>query len=163
MVLDYQRVKVFDFLQDTLDSVARGEATDDSQFDVQLSNNLSTLEIDKNLLRIALNNLLTNAIKYNKPNGKVVLFADETDEQLTIKISDTGIGISDQDQQHIFDKFYRSENDDVRQKPGHGLGLTLAKEIIESHGGKLSLQSTLGVGSTFTVTLKKTSSLLKAK
>jgi signal transduction histidine kinase len=163
MALDYQRVKIFDFLQDTLTSVARGGAIEETQFDVQLSNNLSTLEIDKNLLRVSLNNLLTNAIKYNKPDGKITLFADETDDQLTIKISDTGIGIDDRDQEHIFDKFYRSENDTVRQKPGHGLGLALAKEIIELHGGKLSLQSTLGVGSTFTITLKKTSTLLKAR
>jgi signal transduction histidine kinase len=163
MVLDYQRVKVFDFLKDTLDSIARSGTADDIQFDIQLSNNLTTLEIDKNLLRIAINNLLTNAIKYNKPNGKVTLFADESDDQLTIKISDTGIGISDQDQKHIFDKFYRSENDHVRKKPGHGLGLSLAKEIIELHGGKLSLQSNEGEGSIFTLTLKKTSSLLKAK
>ena len=162
MVLDYQRVKIFDFLQDTLTSVARGGTADHTQFDVQLSNNLSTIEIDKNLLRIALNNLLTNAIKYNKSNGKVTLSADEADDQLIIKISDTGIGIDNHDQEHIFEKFYRSENDNVRQKPGNGLGLALAKEIIELHGGKLSLQSTLGEGSTFTVTLKKTSTLLKA-
>jgi PAS domain S-box-containing protein len=162
MVLDYQRVKVFDFLEDTMASVARGGSAGDTQFDIQLSNSLSTIEIDKSLLRIALNNLLTNAIKYNKSNGKVTLSADETDDQLIIKISDTGIGIDDHDQELIFEKFYRSDNDNVRQKPGHGLGLALAKEIIELHGGKLSLQSTLGEGSTFTVTLKKTSSLLKA-
>jgi signal transduction histidine kinase len=162
MVLDFKRVKVFDFLQDTLSSVTRSNNTDTPQFDIELSNNLSTIEVDKNLLRIALNNLLTNAIKYNKPNGKVTVNADEIDDQLIIKISDTGIGISDQDQKHIFEKFYRSENDNVRQKPGHGLGLALAKEIIDLHGGKLLLQSTVGEGSTFTVTLKKTSSLLKA-
>ena len=162
MALDYQRVKIFDFLHDTLTSVARGGGVDDTQFDVQLSNNLSTIEIDKNLFRIALNNLLTNAIKYNKPNGKVTLLADETDDQLTIKISDTGIGIDDHDQKHIFEKFYRSENDNVRQKQGNGLGLALVKEIVELHGGKISLQSVLGEGSTFTITLKKTSSLLKA-
>jgi signal transduction histidine kinase len=163
MVLDYQRVKIVDFLQDTLSSVERGITAHDIQLDVQLSNNLSTIEVDKNLLRIALNNLLTNAIKYNKADGKVTLSADETDDQLTIKISDTGIGISDQDQEHIFEKFYRSENDNVRQKPGHGLGLALAKEIIELHGGKLSLQSTVGEGSAFTITLKKTSTLLKGR
>lgn len=163
MVLDYQRVKVSDFLQDTFNSVTRGGTADDTQFDVQLSNNLTILEVDKNLLRVAVNNLLTNAIKYNKPNGKVTLFADETDDQLIIKISDTGIGISDQDQKHIFDKFFRSENDHVRKKSGHGLGLALAKEIIELHGGKLSLQSSEGEGSTFTLSLKKTSSLLRAK
>ena len=162
MVLDYQRIKISIFLQDTLTSVARGGTADDSQFDIQLSNNLSTIEVDKNLLRIALNNLLTNAVKYNKPNGKVTLSADETDDQLIIKISDTGFGIAEHDQERIFEKFYRSENDNVRQKPGHGLGLALVKEIVELHGGKLSLQSTLGEGSTFTITLKKTSSLLKA-
>lgn len=162
MALDYQRVKIFDFLQDTLSSVARGGSVDETQFDVQLSNNLSTIEIDKNLFRIALNNLLTNAIKYNKPNGKVTLLADETDDQLIIKISDTGIGIDDHDQKYIFEKFYRSENDNVRQKQGNGLGLALVKEIIELHGGKISLQSALGEGSTFTITLKKTSTLLKA-
>lgn len=161
MVLDYQRVKIADFLQDILASVARGGTADNTQFDVQLSNNLTTTEVDKNLLRIAINNLLTNAVKYNKPNGRVTLFADGTDDHLVIKISDTGFGISDHDQKHIFEKFYRSENDNIRQKPGHGLGLTLAKEIIELHGGKLSLQSTLGEGSTFTIALKNTSTLLK--
>jgi len=162
MVLDYQRVKVSDFLQDTVMSVARGNQADGVQFDIQLSNNLSTTDVDKNLLRIAVNNLLTNAIKYNKPNGKVTLFADETDDQLIIKISDTGFGITEHDQERIFEKFYRSENDHIRQKPGHGLGLALAREIVELHDGKLSLQSTPGEGSTFTITLKKTSSLLKA-
>jgi signal transduction histidine kinase/uncharacterized membrane protein affecting hemolysin expression len=162
MVLDYQRVKIFDFLQDTLASVARSGTADDTKFEVQLANDLSTIQVDKNLLRIALNNLLTNAVKYNKPNGKITLSADETDDQLILKVSDTGIGIDERDQKHIFEKFYRSDNDNVRQKPGHGLGLALAKEIIELHGGKLSLQSTPGEGSIFTVTLKKTSSLLKA-
>ena len=162
MVLACQRVKVADFLRDIMTSVARGSIADDIQFNAQLSNNLSTTEVDKNLLRIALNNLFTNAVKYNKRKGKVTLFADETDDQLIIKISDTGIGIAEQDQKLIFEKFYRSQNDAVRKKSGHGLGLTLAKEIIELHGGKLSLQSTVGEGSTFTIVLKKTSSLLKA-
>jgi signal transduction histidine kinase len=161
MVLDYQRVKIFDFLKDTMSSVTRSNSPEAPQFHIQLSNNLSTIEVDKNLLRIALNNLLTNAIKYNKPNGDVTLNADEIDDQLIIKISDTGIGISDQDQERIFEKFYRSENDIVRKKSGHGLGLALAKEIIELHGGKLLLQSAVGEGSTFTVILKKSSSLLK--
>jgi signal transduction histidine kinase len=161
MVLDFQRVKVFDFLQDIMSSVSRSNSPDAPQFHIQLANNLSTTEVDKNLLRIALNNLLTNAIKYNKPNGNVTLNAEEVDDQLIIKISDTGIGISEQDQEHIFEKFYRSENDLVRKKPGHGLGLALTKEIIELHGGKLLLQSTIGEGSTFSVSLKKSSSLLK--
>ena len=162
LVPDRQRVKVAEFLQDTFDSVARGKTANDVQVEIQLSNNLSSIDVDKNLVRVALNNLLTNAIKYNKPGGKVTLTAEETDSQLIINITDTGIGINKHDQEHIFEKFYRSDNDNVRTKSGHGLGLALAKEIIELHGGKLSLQSTLGEGTTFTITLKKTSTLLKA-
>lgn len=161
MVLDYQRVKVIDFLQDTFLSATRGNDAKGAQFEIQLSNTLTTTDVDKNLLRIALNNLLNNAVKYNKPNGKITLSADETDDQLIIKISDAGIGIGQHDLEHIFEKFYRSENDNVRQKPGHGLGLALTKEIIELHGGKLTVQSTPGEGSTFLITLKKSSSLLK--
>lgn len=162
LVPERQRVKVADFLQDTFDSVARGKTANDVQVEIQLANNLSTIDVDKNLVRVALNNLLTNAIKYNKPGGKVTLTAEETDNQLVITISDTGIGIAERDLEHIFEKFYRSDDDKVRNKSGHGLGLALAKEIIELHGGKLSLQSVLGEGSTFTITLKKTSTLLKA-
>ena len=162
LVPDHNRVKTLDFLQDTVNSVGRGKSDNDIQIDLQLSSNLSTIEVDKNLLRVALNNLLTNAIKYNKPGGKVTVSADETDSQLIINISDTGFGIDEHDQEHIFEKFYRSESDNIRQKSGHGLGLALTKEIIELHGGKISLQSTIGIGSTFTVTLKKTSTLLKA-
>jgi signal transduction histidine kinase len=162
LVPERQRVKVADFLQDTFDSVARGKTANDVQVEIQLANNLSTIDVDKNLVRVALNNLLTNAIKYNKPGGKVTLTAEETDTQLVINISDTGIGIAERDREHIFEKFYRSDDDKVRKKSGHGLGLALAKEIIELHGGKLSLLSAPGEGSTFTITLKKTSTLLKA-
>lgn len=161
LVPDRQRVKIAEFLQDTFNSVARGKTANAVQVDLQLSNNLSTIDIDKNLVRVALNNLLTNAIKYNKPGGKVTLTAEESDSQLIINITDTGIGIDLHDQEHIFEKFYRSDNDNVRAKSGHGLGLALAKEIIQLHGGKLSLQSTFGEGTTFTITLKKTSTLLK--
>jgi PAS domain S-box-containing protein len=159
--LNQQRVKLGEFLTDTFDSVARSGQNQHITFEFNIPRTLPNIQFDKDLLRIALNNILTNAVKYNNPGGKVSLLAEENDDDIIIKISDTGIGIAPHDQQHIFEKFYRSQNDDVTQRSGHGLGLALAKEIINLHQGRLKLQSELGQGSEFTITLKKTSTFLK--
>ncbi len=162
IALDLQRVKLNEFLEDTFASVARNGQYQNLQFNIDLPRNLPNIQLDKNLLRIALNNILTNAVKYNKPNGSVTLTAEEDEDSIRIKISDTGIGVSPKDQQHIFEKFYRSDDDQVTERSGHGLGLTLAKDIVELHQGKLILHSTLGSGSEFIILLKKTSSFLKS-
>ncbi len=159
--LDRQRIKLKEFLEDTFNSVARNAAATDVHFDLQLPRNMSSIQVDKELLRIAINNLLTNAIKYNRPGGSVNLWAEETEHAVLIHVSDSGVGVSKEDQLRIFDKFYRSSAAAIEQKQGHGLGLALAKEIVELHHGSISLQSTPGEGSEFTITLKKTATILK--
>jgi signal transduction histidine kinase len=159
--LQRQRVKVLDLLTDAFQTVARCGKGEELEFKLDLPHDLSPLSLDKDLFRVALNNLLTNAIKYNRPQGQVTLSAEETDTQIIIQVQDTGFGIAEQDQGHIFEKFYRSDNDEVRQKPGHGLGLSLAKNIIDVHHGKLQLESTLGVGSTFSITFDKGAGLVQ--
>ena len=156
IAINRQRIKFAEFLEDTFNSVARSGSENNIGFDLQLPRTLSNIQVDKDLLRIAINNLLTNAVKYNRPGGQVSMRAEETDAAITLHISDNGIGISEHDRGHIFDKFYRSTDDNVLQKSGHGLGLSLAKEIIELHHGKIDLESTLGKGSHFTIELKKT-------
>ncbi|WP_419621807.1 ATP-binding protein [Thiolapillus sp.] len=89
------------------------------------------------------------------------LWAEETEHAVLIHVSDSGVGVSKEDQLRIFDKFYRSSAAAIEQKQGHGLGLALAKEIVELHHGSISLQSTPGEGSEFTITLKKTATILK--
>jgi signal transduction histidine kinase len=158
--INRQLVKFSEFLTDTFNSVARSGSEDNISFDLHLPRNLSNIQVDKDLLRIAINNLLTNAVKYNRPGGQVRLMAEEAEDRITLRISDTGIGISEYDCEHIFDKFYRSTDDNVLQKSGHGLGLSLAKEIIELHHGKIDLESTLGKGSMFIIELKKTQTTL---
>jgi len=116
---------------------------------------MSTIFVDKDLLRIAITNLLTNAIKYTKAGGRVTLFAEEDDRSIRINVNDTGVGISPADQKHIFLKFFRSDNEEVRKKPGHGLGLPLAKSIIELHHGSLTVESAPGEGSLFTIHFTK--------
>jgi signal transduction histidine kinase len=104
---------------------------------------------------------LTNAIKYTPPGGRVALSAEETDSAIEIRVTDTGIGIAAADADKIFGKFFRSDSEAVRKIPGHGLGLPLAKEIVELHRGQLSVESQPGKGSAFLIRLWKDRALLK--
>ncbi|MCF6252990.1 MAG: PAS domain-containing sensor histidine kinase [Methylococcaceae bacterium] len=163
IALDIQRVKLTEFLTDTFDSVVRSGNDKQIQFDLDLPRHLPDIQFDKHLLRVAINNLLTNAVKYNRLGGKVSFKVEENEDNVIFTITDSGIGITEKDQSHVFEKFYRSDDDNVTQRSGHGLGLALAKEIVDLHQGKLSLQSTVGEGSVFTIELKKTTSFLKSR
>jgi signal transduction histidine kinase len=163
IALDIQRVKLTEFLTDTFDSVVRSGNDKQIQFDLDLPRHLPDIQFDKHLLRVAINNLLTNAVKYNTLGGKVSFKVEEDEDNIIFTITDSGIGIAEKDQSHVFEKFYRSEDDNVTQRSGHGLGLALAKEIVDLHQGKLSMQSTVGEGSVFTIELKKTTSFLKSR
>lgn len=158
--LERQRVRVAEFLTDVFETMRRSAGTE-LEFELDIPREMSALLLDKDLMRVALNNLLTNSIKYNEPGGKVTLLAEETDDAVLIHVSDTGIGISDDDQQRIFNKFFRSEDDAVRRRSGHGLGLSLAREIVQLHHGTLDVQSDVGKGTTFTLRLGKDVSLLR--
>lgn len=100
---------------------------------------------DPSLLRQVLNNLLSNAIKYNKPDGKVAV--ELRKGKLTVE--DTGIGIAKEDISHIFDRFYQV--DDSRSRGGFGLGLSLVRKIVDVHGWDLTVKSTEGKGSRFSI------------
>jgi signal transduction histidine kinase len=113
------------------------------------------VEGDALRLKQALVNLVDNAIKYNQPGGKVKISADVIDSRVVIKVQDTGIGISSADQQHIFDRFYRVDKSRSRAQGGSGLGLAIVKKIAEEHGGTVSVESTPGTGSTFSITLPR--------
>jgi len=107
--------------------------------------------IDEKLLRHILTNLLTNAIKYSPQGSPIDLELISNEEEVIFQIKDKGIGISPEDQQHLFESFYRASN--VGKIPGTGLGLAIAKQSVELHGGKIAVNSEVGVGTTFTVTL----------
>lgn len=105
-----------------------------------------------------LKNVLGNAIKYNRPDGQVVLTEQLTDRDWTLRIADTGIGISPQDQLRVFERFYRAEVSHSNQRvSGSGLGLAIVRELVESLNGKIDLQSELGVGTTVTLTFPRQS------
>ena len=113
---------------------------------------LSVLGDEEQLYRL-LANLVTNAIQYTPPQGKVTLALAREEQQALIKIQDTGMGIAEADQIRIFDRFYRVNSDRSRQTGGSGLGLAIAWAIAQAHQGHIQVQSHLGSGSTFTVQL----------
>ncbi|MBD2507724.1 PAS domain-containing sensor histidine kinase [Nostoc muscorum FACHB-395] len=113
--------------------------------------NSLTACIDKKLLEPILKNLLDNAIKYSPSGMTIDLRLSCENEQLIFQVEDRGIGISALDQQRIFEPFYRGNN--IDHIPGTGLGLSILKTLVDLHHGQVSVESQLGVGTTFTVTL----------
>ncbi len=104
---------------------------------------------DFNRLRQALSNLMDNAIKYNKPNGKISIKAFKIDNKVCLFLKDTGIGISNKDLPYIFERLYRA--DKSRSKQGLGLGLSLVKAIIKAHKAKIKVRSILNCGTIFCI------------
>ncbi len=105
-------------------------------------------------LEIVWNNLLTNAIKFTEPGGKIGVSVKSVNGKAEVKITDTGCGISEETGTRIFEKFY--QGDTSHSGEGNGLGLALVKRVIDLLGGEISVESELGKGSVFTVTLKGT-------
>lgn len=148
-------VRLGELLARVLDTV-RPQANDrDLRLHLELTPpNLPEIQGDaEKLSRVALN-LLTNAIKYNKPGGDVTVRAVLHDDHIRVSVQDTGLGISEQNLPHLFEKFYRVA-DTEGYTTGTGLGLAIAKRIVEGHGGNIWAESTLGQGTTFFFTLQR--------
>ncbi|MBC7228308.1 MAG: GAF domain-containing protein, partial [Thermoflexales bacterium] len=108
---------------------------------------------DSNRVAQILTNLISNAIQYTPPGGKVAVSAHLNGDMLEVSVSDTGIGISKENQRKIFDRFFRADDPLVQETPGTGLGLPITASLVQMHGGQIWVESELGEGSTFTFTL----------
>lgn len=118
---------------------------------IEASEGLPLVMADKERLERILINLLTNALKYSAPNTEVTLRLEPQGNEVVISIMDWGVGISPEDLPNLFDEFYRSKR--VQETGGLGLGLYIAKMLVEAHGGRIWVRSRLGIGSTFSFTL----------
>lgn len=110
---------------------------------------------DKNALRQVLVNILINSLKYGRKGGRTLVSFYDMHSYVLVEISDTGIGIEKQHLKHLFDRFYRVDRARSRSEGGSGLGLSIAKHIIEAHNETITVRSTPEVGTTFGFTLKK--------
>jgi len=108
---------------------------------------------DEDRLKQLLLNLVDNAIKYTQPGGSVRLSLSKDKSWAQLVVSDTGIGIPAEDLPHIFERFYRVDKARSRAQGGSGLGLAIAKWVVQAHGGAIKVDSVVGEGTTFTVTL----------
>lgn len=120
---------------------------------IMLSNEVGAVEIDPDNMRMVFDNLLDNAGKYSPPGSEVTIYVNREKTKLKITFQDQGIGISKDDQKKLFQKFSRIDNSFAYSPNGSGLGLYWAREIVRLHEGTVTLESKLGVGSTFTVEL----------
>ena len=122
---------------------------------LDLPSNLPTVMADRDRIEEVLQNLLDNAIKYSPRQRTLLVACRATGDEVIIDVSDSGMGISLREQEHIFDRFHRAGNNVTQTTPGAGLGLYICRAIVEAHGGHIWVESTLHEGSTFSFSLPR--------
>ena len=108
---------------------------------------------DATRIRQVLDNLLSNALRYTDPGGRVTVRSFVDADQGVIEVSDTGIGLTGEELPHVFDRFWRSDKSRARSRGGAGIGLAIVLELVRAHDGRIDVSSHPGEGSTFTVRL----------
>jgi two-component system, OmpR family, phosphate regulon sensor histidine kinase PhoR len=125
----------------------------DKAIDMDVSLEEAEITADEDLLSQVWINLLHNSIKFTPERGKVCVALHQQDGRIEFRIADTGIGIAEEDQARVFERFFKADKSRERSKGGSGLGLSIAKTIVEMHKGTIEVESQLGAGTTFIVSL----------
>ena len=121
------------------------------------------IEGDREQVRQLVVILVDNALRYTPSGGSVAVIVGKSSNDAALEVRDTGIGIPREAQDHVFERFYRADEARNRDSGGAGLGLAIAKQLVEDHDGRISLESVPGEGSTFTVRLPLASATAAAK
>jgi signal transduction histidine kinase len=123
------------------------------RLEVEVDNSLGRFYADERKFKQILLNLLSNAVKFTPEGGQVRLRAEQVKDELLVSVIDSGVGIALDDQELIFEEFRQVATRDQSKPEGTGLGLALTKRFVEMHGGRISVRSEVGKGSTFAFTL----------
>ena len=142
-----------DLISDTLESFSEMARTRGVHLEGNAAPEVDPLFMDTRRIGRALNNLIANALRHTPSGGRVTVSAVRLDDRVEVSIRDTGEGIPAEDLPHIFERFYRGEKSRSRETGGAGLGLAIARSIIEAHGGNIRAASEPGNGSQFTFTI----------
>lgn len=153
LTLNRQPLALEDISHKAIESVSQQAAAKGLKLRMGLPENLPLVNVDPQRMAQVLRNLLTNAINHTEAGGEIVVQAARQKSEIEVKVSDNGEGISPRDLPHIFERFYRADESRSRATGGSGLGLTIAKRIIEAHGGKIWAESKKGQGTTLTFTI----------
>jgi len=149
------RFSAADLIYECRDVMMSKAQETDVQIRVDVPNDMPLMEADRDKIKQILLNLTSNAIKYNRPNGSVIITGSFSDADLTITIQDTGIGIPEDSIPHLFEKFYRVREHEGKAS-GTGLGLSICKQIVQGHNGRIEVKSKMGVGTFFNIHLPRT-------
>jgi signal transduction histidine kinase len=155
LTLENELIKTDSFVKDCVAAVEAPARKKHITVRTKLPDKRPSLVGDKEMLKVAIINILSNAVKYSPENSKITLFLGEEDRTVTFDVIDQGYGISEADLDHIFDQFYRSSDRHISEQTGSGLGLAVASHVIQLHGGRIEVQSALGEGTHFTIRLPK--------
>jgi len=153
LVPQEEQIKLGEFFEAVLEEQSKQAAFREITISREWEDEELVVHTDTHLLTMAIGNLVSNAIKYTPQQGMVRISAREEDGHLIIAVSDTGIGIPVDEQEHIFSKIFRASNARTHSPDGTGLGLYIVREAVKVLGGTISFVSKVGVGTTFTVVL----------
>lgn len=154
-VLQKQTLPVATLIQECLDALIGRAYVKDIQISTGVPENLHPLFADRQAVQQILLNLLTNAIKFTPNSGKIEISAKSVGDHTEIIIEDTGDGIPHDRVDDVLQPFVQGKRDPFEADPGHGLGLAIAHSLVELHGGTLSIDSTVGIGTTVTISLPR--------
>ena len=143
-----EMINVSHFVKTIIDDLSL-VAIDEVSIKYETSDGEAHGQFDTTLLRQITMNLVSNALKYSNPEGEVRVYCEIKDNGLVLTVEDDGIGIPEGDQQRIFELFYRATN--VVQTPGNGIGLAIVRQAAQTHGGSITFESRVDVGSKFIV------------
>jgi two-component system phosphate regulon sensor histidine kinase PhoR len=147
--MEVRRLPVGQLVESCVETSRPRAKARDLQINVKLSGNLPDIAGDRRRLTEVLQNLLDNAVQYTPAGGKITVSAETVGSEVVFTVADTGIGIPEADQPRIFERFYRVDVARSREVGGTGLGLSIAKHLVETHGGRIWVESEVGSGSKF--------------
>lgn len=151
--LIYQEEDITELIRRTV-AAMQGQATVKGvSISIDLPDRLPPANIDRQRIGLVLRNLLENAVAHTVEGDAITVSAEQRDKWIEVAVSDTGEGIPAEDLPNVFERFYRVDKSRARATGGSGLGLTIAKRLVEAHGGKIDVQSKLGEGSCFSFTI----------
>ena len=155
--LHIEDASVQDLISDTLESMSAQAVAEDLSLKGGVQGEIPPIFMDTTRVQRVLYNLVQNAIRHTPPDGAIYISARDSGAEVQLEVSDTGEGISERDGERLFDRTYRTDPSRSRASGGAGLGLSIAKGIVEAHGGRIWFESVVGQGSKFIFTIPKRS------
>jgi signal transduction histidine kinase len=151
--IDRARVRTRELILDAVEAQSPIAAASSLELQIEVAHDVPDLWADRNRLLQVFDNLIGNAIKFTAPGGRITIGATAKTDQLHFRVVDTGVGIESDDLSHLFDRFWQARKGEYH---GAGLGLPIVRGIVEAHGGRIWVESALGVGTAFFFTIPST-------